>query len=577
MNLIKNKNIKSLVQMLATYKKKHIIAMFFSLINSGLVLLQPILLMKIIDNGIMQLDIMKIIYYVIFYMVVVLLQNLVNIIVNYLYSSIGKTFIYDLRIKLLKHIQKQSGEYQTSIETGELFTVFDNDIDNIEEVASSMIFSIFSDIIVSVVMCMYLCYLQPDLFIVIIILQPIMYFTQKKYNKMSNEQATEIRELLGGIAKDVQEFFSSIMQFIKMNAQQYFWNKYDEESREYTNNSIRLDFLFSKSISIASILSNMTMCIIFGYGGYKVIIGAMSIGGLITFNQYSQKLFTPILKIVQYSIQLKKTVISINKVYGIFQDSQEVVQINPYYNGKIIRGEIIFQDIYFSYDHKRNIYNGLNLHIIPGVFNGIVGESGEGKSTIINLLMRLWDVEKGEIVIDGVAIKRYQVDLLRKSIALVTQDSFLVNDSIEKNLTLLNPNISMEKIVDATVKAGIFDYIDSLPERFNTMVGENGIKLSGGQKQRIAIARVLLQNTPIIILDEATAALDNNVEAHVIESFYEVLSGKTVIIISHRLSIIKNCANINVIKQGRVSESGTHEQLMAYNQEYRRLYNKNFN
>jgi ABC-type multidrug transport system fused ATPase/permease subunit len=303
----------------------------------------------------------------------------------------------------------------------------------------------------------------------------------------------------------------------------------------------------------------------------------MTIGGLISFNQYSQKLFTPILKIVQHSIQLKKTVISINKVYGIFQDSQEVVRIKPYYDEKVSKGEIIFRDVYFTYDHKRNIYNGLNLHIIPGVFNGIVGESGGGKSTIINLLMRLWDVEKGEIVIDGVAIKKYQVDSLRKSIALVTQESFLVNDSIEKNLTLLNPDISMEKMVNATVKAGIFDYIDSLPEKFNTMVGENGIKLSGGQKQRIAIARILLQNAPIVILDEATAALDNNVEAHVIQSFYEVLSGKTVIVISHRLSIIKNCANINVIKQGKVYESGTHEQLMAYNQEYRRLYNKNFN
>lgn len=240
---------------------------------------------------------------------------------------------------------------------------------------------------------------------------------------------------------------------------------------------------------------------------------------------------------------------------------------------EIVEGNIKFKDVYFSYDGKRNIYQGLNLNIIPGEFNGIVGESGEGKSTIINLLMRLWDVQQGAIIVDGLNIKRYSLDRLRKSIALVTQEPFLVNDTIRNNMTLLE-SISEEDVIMAAKQSGIYDFIISLPNGFNTRVGENGVKLSGGQKQRIAIARILLRNTPIVILDEATAALDNNTEEYIIDKFYETLKGRTIIIISHRLSIIKKCAYINVLRNGSIVESGSNEELLLLEGYYKQLYDK---
>lgn len=187
--------------------------------------------------------------------------------------------------------------------------------------------------------------------------------------------------------------------------------------------------------------------------------------------------------------------------------------------------------------------------------------------------MRLWDVQQGSILLDGVDIRHYKLDVLRGSIALVTQDPFLVNDTIRNNLTLLE-DIGEEEIIKAAKQAGIYDFIVSLPDGFDTEVGENGIKLSGGQKQRIAIARILLKNAPIVILDEATAALDNNTEEYIIDKFYEALQGKTVVIISHRLSIIKNCVNINVLSQGRVVESGTHDELISLAGHYKQLYDK---
>ena len=573
MKVIKNKNVKSFLHMLAGYKKKHIIALIFSIANSALIIFQPIVLMHIIDDGIMQKNLRNILVYISIYLGVVILQNIVNIIATYSYSSIGKSFIYDLRIKLLKHVQSQSGYVQTNFETGELFTIFDNDIDNIEEASSNLIFSIFSDILVSGCMCAVLLYLQPDLFLIIVLLQPIMFITQKKYKQTSHKVTVRIRGILGDISKSVQEFFSQITNFLKMNATSYFWSRYEKNAKDYLKYSVKLDFVFAKSMSVANFISCLTMCVIFGYGGYKIILGTMSIGGLISFNQYSQKIFSPLLKFVQYNIQLRKTLVSIDKIYGTLEQSQEIKCTLPYYEGNITMGAVTFKDVYFSYDGKKNVYQGLNLDIIPEKFNGIVGESGEGKSTIINLLMRLWDVQQGSILLDGVDIRHYKLDVLRGSIALVTQDPFLVNDTIRNNLTLLE-DIGEEEIIKAAKQAGIYDFIVSLPDGFDTEVGENGIKLSGGQKQRIAIARILLKNAPIVILDEATAALDNNTEEYIIDKFYEALQGKTVVIISHRLSIIKNCVNINVLSQGRVVESGTHDELISLAGHYKQLYDK---
>lgn len=479
----------------------------------------------------------------------------------------------DLRVKLLRHIQNQSGNAQANFETGELFTIFDNDIDNIEQAASSLIFSIFSDILVSICMCIFLIWLQPDLFLIIVLLQPVMLITQKKYNADAHKLSMKIREVLGEISKNVQEFFSQLTNFVKLNALQYFWGKYEENAEKYLKKSIELDLVYAKSMNAASIISNLTMCIIFGYGGYKTVLGTISIGGLISFNQYSQKLFSPLLKIIQYNIQLKRTLVSIDKIFGILGQGQEIICMEPKFKGDVSMGEIIFKDVFFSYNGRKNVYQGLNLKILPGEFNGIVGESGAGKSTIINLLFRLWDVQKGSISLDGIDIKHYDLNKLRKSIALVTQDPFLISDTIKNNLTL-SEKISDQRIIEATKQAGIYEFITSLPRGFNTEVGENGIKLSGGQKQRIAIARILLKNTPIVILDEATASLDNNLEDYIVDKFYQVLRGRTVIVISHRLSIIKNCSNINIIKHGEIVESGKHEYLISIDGEYKKLYDK---
>lgn len=571
-NSMRKKNIKNFLKMILKYKRKHIVAMIISVIISLLNLLQPILLMKIIDQGIMDLNLQQVLKYTLWYLVVLVLQNLFNLVNTYLYSYIGKKFIFDLRIQLIEHIQKLSGDFFVRKEAGEVFTVFDDDIDNVEELSSQMLFSMISNILISLVMCIFLCYLQPDLFLIVLILQPLLYFTQRKYSKKSNELAYKLRNDFGKISKNVQEFLNSIMQYIKMNGEKFFWKNYLPLAKEYTEKSIDLDMAYAKSYNTASLISGIIACIIFGFGGYKIVIGQLTIGGLITFNQYSQKLFSPILMIIQNNIKLKKTLVSIDRIFNVLEEEISIKQEQPFFSGRITIGKIEYKNVMFSYENSYPIFDDFNLELIAGKFNGIVGKSGQGKTTIISLLLRLWDVQEGSVEIDDINVKHYDINILRSSIAVVSQDVFLFNDTVRNNLTLLNENISESELIDVAKKTMIYELIENLPEKFDTVVGDNGIKLSGGQRQRISIARALLQKATIIIFDEATAALDNSIQDKIVDNLFEVLNGRTVIIISHRLSAVKRCNVIHVIENGKVQKSGTHEKLLVESELYKELY-----
>lgn len=568
----RKRNLKSFFRLLLCYRWQHLMAMILSVFNSILVLLQPIFLMKIIDEGIVSADAIVLLNSILLFFIIIVLQNICEYFSTYIYSTIGKKFILDLRIRLIHHVENMSGEFFVNTDSSEIFTIYDDDIDNIEQLASSMIFSFISDVCVAVAMCIYLIWLQPELFLAILIIQPIMFLIQKKINKNSTYLSFEIRDTLGDTIKVVQEYFLSIIQYIKLNAKRVFWSRFSKSSSYYAKNCIKLDMSYCKSSVLGSLLSGSVVCIIFGYGGYKVTQGDLTIGGLITFNQYSQKLFQPIVSIAQNSTQLKRILVSLDRVFNLLEQENEIIAENPVYNHGIYRGEVFFKNVSFRYVEGRDVFHNFNCSFNPGTFNGIVGRSGTGKTTLINLLLRLWDVKDGAIEIDGINIKNYNIEKMRESIDVVSQEVFLLNDTVKNNLTLLNKNISLEKINDITKKVGLYDVIKNLPDGFDTIVGDNGIKLSGGQKQRISIARVLLRNAPIVIFDEATAALDNNAQENIIDLVFKLLKNRTVIIIAHRLSAVKKCDKISVISDGTVIESGTHKELLARGGEYYHLY-----
>lgn len=557
------------------YKKQHVFAMIFMVIGTLLALLLPYITMKIIDTAIKEKDIALLIKLALLTLGVSLLQGGSKLLSDYIYSLIGKRMVVDLRIKIVTHLQKLSGKYYTNTQTGELIARVQSDVANVEEVATKMLFSVISDVLLSIGMLVFLIGLQFDLLIISLLLQPLMFFIQNRFNRKTAITAMESRNVFGELSILIQELFSAMMHFTVLNARKYFFKKYIPIEKNYIKKNIRLEMLFSSSMVGMNIISTLITITVLGYGGYKVILGTLTIGGLIAFNLYSQRLLVPIMRIAQLNMKFQQTFISINRIFEILDEPVEIKQENKSYKPVELSGKIEFKDVAFSYDNSSLIKN-LNLQFEPGRVTAIVGTSGAGKTTISNLILRLWDVQDGKILIDGRDIKEYNLIYLRKNISLVSQDVFLLNDTVYNNIAL-SGNITMEEVIKAAKNADIYDFIQSLPKKFDTIVGERGMKLSGGQKQRISIARAIIRNSPIIILDEATSSLDNISEKSVQENLGEFLKDKTTIVIAHRLSTIENADKIYVLENGSVLESGRHNKLLDLKGIYYDLYLKNSN
>lgn len=574
---LKKDNLTRFVHIMFQYKKHHFFALLSMIVNALLLLALPYLTMRIIDDAIKEGDINLLMKLGLLYLIAVILQNLTKLFSDYLYSVIGKRIVYDLRFKLVNHLQKLSGKYYSNVKAGELMAVINNDVAAVEELATKMIFSTISDILISIPMLIFLFQLQFDLLIISLALQPLMMYLQSKFAKRVTEKTIDLRKSFGEFSGMIQEFLSSLTHFAIIDARKYFFGKYIPNSKRFMKAGIDLEITFSLNMISTSLISALTTIGILGYGGYKVILGTMTIGALVAFNQYAQRLLAPIMRVAQLNVKVKQALVSVDRIFDVLDEPIEIKQINVGYKPEGIDGKIEFKDVSFSYDKDIPLIENMSITFENGKKTAIVGESGSGKSTISNLIFRLWDVDNGEILLDGKNIKEFNLKYLRRNISIVSQEAILFNDTIYNNLSLSERKICMEQVIEATKIADIYDFIMSLPEQFNTIVGDRGVKLSGGQKQRLSLARAILRNSPIIILDEATSSLDNNTEKHIQEQLSYFLKNKTVIIIAHRLSTVENADIIYVMKSGSVLEKGTHDELMKLKRVYYDLYVKSQN
>lgn len=572
--MIEKTVIKEFIHRIFKYKYHHIGAAICSVIYSICILIQPVLLMKIVDYGIAKGDINFILKYIIFYILLLVVECILDYFTSYLYAVIGKNFTRTLRIDLLKHIERLPGSYKADINMGELFTIYDRDIDNVESISSKLLFTTIIQVVTSIFMCSYLLFLQPSLFFLVVIIQPLVFFTQKHFNKRIVKLTEETRICLSNMVKNVNEFFLMLLYGKSLGFSEYFWKKYFNHEREYSLNSIKINKEYSKEMNIINFLNGISTIIIYGIGGLQIIYGNLTIGALITFNQYSQKLFSPIIRIVENTITFKKAKISIYKIMNILNERTEYEVRNGKKSLLSVTKGVSFNNITFSYNGVTSVLDNFSISFPKGAITGIVGESGGGKSTIINLLLRNWTEDSGSIKIDENDINNYTLKSIRENISIVTQEIVLLNDTIYNNLTMLNSKIKKQQVDDILDVIQMSDFIKTLPNGLDTEIGEGGVKLSGGQRQRIAIGRALLRDSKVIIFDEATSSLDNNCQELIMENLYSQFENKVVIIIAHRLSTIKKCDEINVLKNGKIIERGTYKELMAKMGELFRMENK---
>lgn len=551
-------------------KSKSIICCLAMLILTLISASLPVVLQRIIDDAIVNKNINTLFVYGGIYVGSMAAIVILNIVQQYNLSYIQAKITIRYKFLLLKKLSAFSGSYYSEQKSGEILNIIDNDTDVVENYGIDLVFDFVRNIITAVFAFYMLINLQRTVLYIIIGIQIFTVFVQTKFSKVLAEKTVEIRKQSGKAYNIVEQYMSNILTIIIAKAQRYFLTQYLKTEREFAQKGIRLDVLFSISSQSAAFLSGLITILVYILGGIEIIRGHMRFGELIAFQQYTVMFIGPCMGMLKINENIQRLYVSLDRIYGFLETPSEIVQNNKGWKISDNIFELELNKVNFGYSDK-NVLKDISYCFRPGRVYALVGSTGCGKSTILNLLYRLWDVDTGEITIDGKNIKEYNLFSLRKHIAIVSQNTFLIDDTIENNITLKNPNVNRKDLIAVCKEMDLDDFIQKLPEGYKTNVGENGVKLSGGQRQRIAIARMVLQSKNILVFDEATSALDNITQEYVLENIKKYLKNKVVIMVAHRLSAIKKADEILVLNDGKLVETGNHKVLLKQQNYYYRL------
>lgn len=570
---MENKNLIRFSKLVIHRNRVNLIFSFiFVCIISIIDLFLPQITRLIIDEGINNENITLLIKLIILYGLIKVLSSLFNLILSYLYSLMKNKVTISLKIKLLNHVSKLSGRYYSNMKTGNTLSIIENDIFVLKNFGAELIFSILENLITAIVAIFFLMKIRYDLFLVVLILQVSLALIQTKITKIISKDTKEVREESGIISNITQEYISNIMSIVITKSKLKFFISYLRKERNLARKFLRLDMIMAGNISASQILNGFVTMSVYGFGGYNIINKKMTIGELIAFQQYTSFLIGPCISIIRSINRIQQSKVSIDRVYSIIDEEIEIKVNNM---GHIINlkncNSIKLSNVYFKYYNDSDyVLDNISMEFRKGEITALVGGSGCGKSTIINLIYRLWDVTDGNIFIDNINIKDINLKSLRDNITIVTQDLLIFDDTIKNNI-IINNNVSDEILNEICKIVGLNDYINTLDNGLDTIVGEKGTKISGGQKQRIALARALISNNNILILDEATSSLDNISQNAILNNISKYIKDKIVIIIAHRLSTIKSANNIYVLEKGTVIESGNNKELFEANGMYKKL------
>lgn len=580
MKVIESENYNS-IKKLRKYMKRYSIPIFLNILLamiSSAVSSAPLALIKrLFDKGIIESN-EKDILYAAGSMILLAVVGAVLVYWNTVFSalisaSIYKNIVDDIYIK----IQTLDMEYFSSAKIGELMTKVITDPNNINSVIKET-FNMIPEVF-KVVICFGLALsIDWKLTLGILIVAPVLITIVKKYSKKLKRSGKKRQEAMGLINSKLQESLSGI-RVIKAFAME------KEEIRDFRIKNTKLKRIAiqtakynARSSAVSEALNYIMIAGLLLAGGYRVLRGHdFTPGAFITIMGAISSMYTPIRRAITRFNEISVDIPSVGRVFEILEEEPKIIDNENKILFQYFSDNITFENVDFKYkDSDEKILKNINFNVKKGETMAFVGNSGGGKSTLVNLIPRFFDVSNGAIKIDGVNIKDYDVKSLRKNIGIVPQETFLFSGTILQNIKYGKRDATFEEIKEAAKKANAHEFIKKLEDGYNTEIGERGVKLSGGQKQRIAIARAILENPQILILDEATSALDNESEKLVQDALEKLMENKTTFVIAHRLTTIENSDKIVVLQQGEIKETGTHAELLEKNGLYKSLYNKNF-
>ena len=567
-NIFDNRLFSKLMFYVKPYKNTYYFVMSAAILVSAFSVLTPYLLKIIVDDFIRLKDYDGMVLIIILMLITLIGEVMFQFFFVFFANLLGQNVIKDLRLVLYNKIIGFRMSYFDQSSVGRLVTRAVNDIETIASIFSQGLFMIVADLLKMGVIIIIMLLINWKLSLIVFSILPLIIYATRLFQKSMKTAFEEVRLQVANLNSFVQERLSG-MQIVQLfHREETEFKKFTQINEKHKKAWLKTVWYNSIFFPVAEIASSITLGLLVWFGGLNVAAGGIiSLGTIFLFIQMSQMLFRPLRQIADKFNTLQMGMVSAERIFKIIETNSAINDLGSK-NPENIKGKISIKNLKFSYHKGEEVIRGLNLLIQPGEKIAIVGSTGSGKSTLINLLSRFYEYDSGEIYLDDIKIRDFSLKSLRGHIGIVLQDVFLFADSIFNNITLNNPDISVRQVKSIAKKIGVHEFIESLPGGYNYNVKERGVMLSSGQRQLIAFLRVYISNPSVMILDEATSSIDSHSEELIKTATARITKNKTSIIIAHRLSTIKNVDRIIVMDEGRIVEIGSHEELLEIKEGY---------
>ncbi|TJY68009.1 ABC transporter ATP-binding protein [Sphingobacterium alkalisoli] len=568
--------IARLTKYMRPYRRIFWVSVILTILLAAVAPALPLLIEHTLDRYILSANYSGLTTMLIIMLLLLIAQTVIRYFHTLTTNTLGQSVIRDIRIQVFNHITNLRLKYFDNTPIGRLITRTISDLETISNIFSEGLIQIIGDLLQLVVILGVMFYTDWRLTLIVLIPMPLMIGATYVFKEAMKSAFQSVRLWVSNLNTFLQEHISGmgLIQYFAREEQEI--RKFEAINKEHRNAHIRANWYFSIFFPVLEIIIAIATGLLVWYGSKQILGDVISPGVVVAFLMYINMIFRPIRELIDKFNTLQMGMVSAERIFEVL-DTKESTPNKGTYKPDHVRGEIEFKNVWFAYNDEKWILKDVNFKVRAGETLALVGATGAGKSSTINILSRFYEIQKGEILLDGVDIRTYDLNFLRKTIATVLQDVFLFSDTVLNNITLRDPSIHKKNVIEAAKKVGAYDFIMRLPNDFNYEVQERGATLSAGQAQLVSFIRALVHDPKILILDEATSSIDTETEQLIQSAIDNLMEGRTAIVIAHRLSTIQKADKIIVLDKGEIKEMGSHQELLALDGHYKNLYDLQFN